>query len=136
MVSGGSPLGPAPGGLRPDAIGAPSPARRGATSDGVAAAGDSFGAVMDRIAGSSLTFSGHALRRIEQRGLNLDAERLQRLEQAVDRAEAKGSRDSLVLLDELAVVVSVQNRTVVTAMDEASRKESVFTNIDSVVIAD
>ncbi len=136
MVGGGVPLGPNFGGVRPDAIGAPAPARRGATGDGVAEAGDSFGAVMDRIEGSSLTFSGHALRRIEQRGLNLDAARLQRLEQAVDRAEAKGSRDSLVLLDELAVVVSVQNRTVVTAMDEASRKESVFTNIDSVVIAD
>ena len=52
------------------------------------------------------------------------------------RAEAKGSRDSLVLLDELALVVSVRNHTVVTAMDEASRKEHVFTNIDSVGIAE
>lgn len=136
MVGGGSPLGPTPGGLRPDVAGASAPARRGAAERGATADGDSFGAVMDRIAGSSLTFSGHALKRIEQRGLKLDAERLQRLERAVDRAAEKGSRDSLVLLDELAVVVSVQNRTVVTAMDEASRKESVFTNIDSVVIAD
>lgn len=101
------------------------PARTQATDD--------FLAALER---SELEFSKHALKRIEQRGLQLDAPRLDRLEQAVDRAEAKGSRDSLILLDELALVVSVQNRTVLTAMDESSRKEHVFTNIDSVVIAE
>ena len=85
---------------------------------------------------SRIAFSKHALQRIEQRGLRLDEARLDRLEAAVDRAESKGSRDSLVLLDELALVVSVRNHTVVTAMDETSRKEHVFTNIDSVVIAE
>jgi flagellar operon protein len=83
----------------------------------------------------ALQFSRHASKRIEQRGLNLDAERMSRLEKAVGQAEAKGAKDSLILLDELALVVSVQNRTVVTAIDEAARKEHVFTNIDSVVIA-
>jgi flagellar operon protein len=100
---------------------------------GAAAAGHDFLAALEH---SQLEFSRHALKRIEQRGLQLDAPRLDRLEQAVDRAEAKGARDSLILLDELALVVSVQNRTVLTAMDESSRKEHVFTNIDSVVIAD
>ena len=85
--------------------------------------------------GSRLQFSGHAAKRIEQRGLQLDGARMRRLEQAVDRAEAKGARDSLVLLDELALVVSVRNHTVITAMDESSRRDHVFTNIDSVVIA-
>ena len=82
-----------------------------------------------------LHFSRHATQRMEQRGMDIDATRMERLNRAVDQAEAKGSRDSLILLDELALVVSVQNRTVVTAVDEASRKEHVFTNIDSVVIA-
>ncbi|MEI7924972.1 MAG: TIGR02530 family flagellar biosynthesis protein, partial [Chloroflexota bacterium] len=76
-----------------------------------------------------------AAKRLEQRGLDMDAERMARLERAVGQAEAKGSKDSLILLDELALVVSVQNRTVVTAMDESSSKEHVFTNIDSVVFA-
>lgn len=97
------------------------------------APGPRFDQVLER---SRLAFSKHALRRIEQRGLRLDEARLGRLEAAVGRAEAKGSRDSLVLLDELALVVSVRNHTVVTAMDEASRKEHVFTNIDSVGIAE
>jgi flagellar operon protein len=82
-----------------------------------------------------LHFSKHAQKRLEQRGIEMDGNRMARLEQAVGQAAAKGSRESLILLDEMALVVSVQNRTVVTAMDQQSGKEQVFTNIDSVVIA-
>lgn len=92
---------------------------------GAAGSGDAF----------AIQFSRHATKRLEQRGLDMDAARMERLERAVGQAEAKGSKDSLILLDELALVVSVQNRTVVTAMDGQSSKEHVFTNIDSVVIA-
>ena len=83
----------------------------------------------------AIQFSKHATKRIEQRGLEMDAGQLARLQRAVGQAEAKGSKDSLILLDELALVVSVQNRTVVTAMDGQSSKEHVFTNIHSVVFA-
>jgi len=98
--------------------------------------GAAFGDLLHRLERSQVNFSKHAMQRIERRGLQLDDQRLERLEAAVERAEAKGARDSLILLDELALVVSVRNRTVVTAMDEANRKEHVFTNIDSVVIAE
>jgi len=101
----------------------------------VADSGPGFGQALEE-AGSGLSFSRHATKRLEQRGLEMDETRLDRLEQAVGRAAEKGSRDSLILLDELALVVSVHNRTVVTAMDETTSKEHVFTNIDSVVIAD
>ena len=97
--------------------------------------GAGFAHALAEARGSRLQFSGHAAKRIAQRGLQLDGARMRRLEQAVDRAEAKGARDSLVLLDELALVVSVRNHTVITAMDESSRRDHVFTNIDSVVIA-
>ncbi len=82
-----------------------------------------------------LHFSRHAQKRLEQRGIDIDGAQMARLEQAVGQAAAKGSRESLILLDEMALVVSVQNRTVVTAMDQQAGKEQVFTNIDSVVIA-
>ena len=98
--------------------------------------GEAFGDLLLRLERSQVSFSKHAMQRIERRGLQLDEQRLERLEAAVERAEAKGSRDSLILLDERELVVSVRNRTVVTAMDEANRKEHVFTNIDSVVIAE
>jgi flagellar operon protein len=82
-----------------------------------------------------LKFSGHALQRIERRGIPVDDAQLARLEEGVARAAAKGSRDSLVLVDETAFVVSVRNHTVVTAVDREHMKEQVFTNIDSAVIA-
>jgi len=83
----------------------------------------------------TLRFSKHAQDRLAARGLNLDAQDMQRLEGAVDKAAAKGSRDSLVLMDNLALVVSIRNRTVITAVDAANRRDNVFTNIDSVVLA-
>ncbi len=79
-------------------------------------------------------FSGHAQRRLKMRGIQLGPADVQRIEQAVDKAEAKGSRDSLVLMDDLALIVDIKNRTVVTAVDGNNRKEGIFTNIDSVVL--
>jgi len=60
---------------------------------------------------------------------------MQRLDTAITRAAEKGSRNSVVMLDGLAVVVDVRQRTVVTALNTQQGKERVFTNIDSVVIA-
>ena len=120
------------GSPRVDASG---PVRSGDAPSG-AAGSPAFDAILQQQGGGAdIQFSRHALRRIEQRGLTLDADRMRRLSDAVGQAEQKGSKDSLVLLDELALVVSVQNHTVVTAMDGNSQKGNVFTNIDSVVIA-
>jgi flagellar operon protein len=80
-------------------------------------------------------FSGHALQRLERRGIDLDATTMARLREGIERAAAKGSRDSLVLMDGTAFVVSVANRTVITAVDAGSMRDRVFTNIDSAVIA-
>jgi flagellar operon protein len=83
---------------------------------------------------SSLKFSTHAQQRLERRQIHLDGQRLSRLEEAVEKAAQKGARESLVLIDDLALVVSVKNRTVITAVDEKHLKEKVFTNIDSAII--
>lgn len=84
---------------------------------------------------ASLQFSRHALARIQRRGIALDASTLGRLSEGVGRAASKGSRDSLVLVDGTAFVVSVSNRTVITAVGAEHMKDNVFTNIDSAVIA-
>ncbi|MDR1702349.1 MAG: flagellar protein [Sporomusaceae bacterium] len=84
---------------------------------------------------TKLKFSKHALERLQDRDIQLDETQLAKLYQAVDKAAKKGARDSLILFREnLALVVSVKNRTVITAMDGESLKENVFTNIDSAVI--
>jgi flagellar operon protein len=82
-----------------------------------------------------LQFSRHALARVQRRGIDLDRTTLGRLSEGVGRAAGKGSRDSLVLVDGTAFVVSVSNRTVITAVGSEHMKDQVFTNIDSAVIA-
>lgn len=82
-----------------------------------------------------LKFSKHAQERLTARNITLNQADLSRLQQAVSKAEEKGSQDSLILLRDTAFIVSVRNRTVVTAMDAAGAKDNVFTNIDSAVIA-
>ncbi|MBB4661002.1 TIGR02530 family flagellar biosynthesis protein [Conexibacter arvalis] len=80
-------------------------------------------------------FSRHALQRLERRGIELGEQTLARLSDGVERAAGKGSRESVVFVDGTAFVVSVRNRTVITAVDPEHMREHVFTNIDSAVIA-
>ena len=81
-----------------------------------------------------LRLSGHAMERLQQRGIPVDAATMARLSEGVSKAAAKGSRDALVLVDSTAFVVSVQNRTVITAVGADNMRDRVFTNIDSAVI--
>lgn len=83
---------------------------------------------------SSIKFSNHAVERMQTRGISYSPERLQKLDEAVKKAAAKGSKDTLVLMDDSALIVSVKNNTVVTVMDKSNLKENVFTNIDSTVV--
>lgn len=84
---------------------------------------------------STIKFSAHAEKRLAARRIQLTPSQLTALEQAVDRLQAKGGRESLVILGDVAFVVSVKNRTVITAVDGESMKENVFTNIDSAVVS-
>lgn len=81
-----------------------------------------------------LHFSNHAVKRLEQRGIQLRPEQLHQIESAIDNAAAKGAKDSLILMKDMALIVNVHNRTVVTAMDGNSMKDNVFTQIDSAII--
>ena len=83
-----------------------------------------------------ITFSAHAKQRMEAREIQLSPEDVGKLEEAVDKAEEKGSRSSLLLYGDMAFVAGVKDRTIVTALQGQSMKEHVFTNIDSAVIVD
>lgn len=91
-----------------------------------------FSKVLDQQQG--LKFSQHAQDRLKARNITLSADQLQQLEGAVNSVAQKGGKDSLVMLGDAALVVSVKNRTVVTAMDRSQMKGNVFTNIDSAVV--
>jgi flagellar operon protein len=99
-----------------------------------AVTGPAFGEVLARRT-SGLQFSSHALQRVERRGIDVSPQTLARLQQGVARATDKGARESVVLVDGTAFVVSVRNKTVITAVDPAHMRDHVFTNIDSAVIA-
>lgn len=87
-----------------------------------------------QIASDGLKFSAHAQQRLASRNIQLSPADLAKINDAVERAAKKGAKDSLVMMSDLALVVSIKNKTVVTAVDNASMKEHVFTNIDSAVI--
>lgn len=83
---------------------------------------------------SKLKFSSHAVERMQSRGISFAADKMKQIESAIDKAAAKGSKDTLVIAGDQALIVSVKNNTVVTVMDRQSMKENVFTNIDSTVV--
>ena len=104
------------------------------TAGGPATSGPSFADLLAKQT-SAPQFSRHAVERLQQRGINLDQPTLGRLTDGVQRAAGKGSRDSVVFVDNTAYVVSVKNNTVITAVPSEHMRQHVFTNIDSAVIA-
>ena len=81
---------------------------------------------------TELRFSKHANERLTSRNIRLSAEQKERLQGGVDKASQKGIRDSLVMVDNMAFIVNVTNRTVITAVGEGDDK--IFTNIDGAII--
>ena len=99
------------------------------------AAGPSFEEVFnDKLQTGSLVFSKHAEQRLSQREITLSDSDIERLGTAVRRAEEKGVRNTLVLMDNRAFIVNVPNNTVITAIGENDLKDNVFTQIDGAVI--
>ena len=83
---------------------------------------------------AELKFSKHAEMRLQSRNIQLSGEQKEKISAAVSKAEAKGVKDSLVLMDNLAFVVNVKSKTVITAAASSDLKENVFTNIDGAVV--
>jgi len=113
------------------------PARKPEGTRPVLNGAGSFRAELDKRLQSQrqLAFSAHALDRLRIRNIRLTQDDIARIESAVNKVAAKGGRDSLVIYKEIAYVVSISNRTVITAVDMARMNDHVFTQIDSAVFA-
>lgn len=98
--------------------------------------GKGFDSVLERAIGEKegLKFSKHAELRLQTRNISLSPAQKEKMDEAVAKAEAKGVKDSLVLMDNLAFVVNVRNKTVITAVNSSELKGNIFTNIDGAVI--
>ena len=97
--------------------------------------GLSFQEILDRQKSSDVVkFSKHAQSRLNDRGINLSENQINRLNEGTIKASAKGIKESLVIVDQMAFIVNIPNNTVVTAMNQREASENVFTNIDGAVI--
>lgn len=95
----------------------------------------SFSSILhDRLLNQGVRFSKHAVRRISQREVEISEKTVSDLNQAVERAKAKGARDIVVIGSQNAFIVNIPNNLVVTTMNAGEMKENIFTNIDSAVL--
>ena len=83
---------------------------------------------------TEVKLSGHAQQRLKQQNITISPTDLSRINDAANMAEKKGAKESLMLLRDLALVVNITNRTVITAVDKERQKDKIFTNIDSTII--
>lgn len=83
---------------------------------------------------NEIRFSAHAVNRLEQRQLKFSDEQMKKITQAVNKAADKGAKEALILSQDMALIVNIKNRTIITAMDKAGMQENVFTNIDSAIV--
>jgi flagellar operon protein len=82
----------------------------------------------------SFVISNHAAERLKDRNISLNESDMNKINEGINKADEKGSRESLILYKDVVLVASVRNRTIITAVDKDSSKGNVFTNIDSVVL--
>lgn len=102
-------------------------------TNGVGSFGAALRKELEQSQARTVEFSKHAISRAEERGIDLTPTLLERLNDSVERAEAKGAKNILALDRSLAFIVNVPNGRVITALSEDELKESVFTNIDGAV---
>lgn len=94
-----------------------------------------FAKVLDqKLPTQGVKFSQHAQERLKSRNISFSANDLAKLEGAVNSVAQKGGKESLVMMGDAALVVSIKNRTVVTALDKMQMQGNVFTNIDSAIV--
>jgi len=98
--------------------------------------GKDFEQVLEKIykKNQSISFSKHAIERMDKRNMELTSEELNKLEMAFDKAEDKGVRDALIIMGDKAFIASIKNKTIITTLSKEQLKDNVFTNIDGAVI--
>lgn len=83
-----------------------------------------------------LTISKHANERMLQRGIQINDSSWKQIASKIQEAKKMGVKDSLVLLNNAALIVSASNNTVITAMDRKEAATQIFTNINGTIVLD
>ncbi len=95
-----------------------------------------FNQILEQVSSQTkeIKFSKHAKERLDSRNINLENKDIDRLNEAFNKAEDKGVKEALILMDNQAFIANIKNKTVITAMEKDSLEQNVFTNIDGAVI--
>lgn len=81
-----------------------------------------------------VNFSKHALSRVEERGIELTPDLMDKLAGSVERAQEKGAVNILAFGAEQAFIINVPHNRVITTISQAEMKEKIFTNIDAAIL--
>lgn len=110
------------------------PSQKTAVPTGTPTAGSDFRDALRSHLRQPLRWSRHAEERLRSTGIQLGSEDMRLIQGAVDSLAQRGARDALVVYDQLALVISVSNRTVVTAATPERWQDGIFTQIDGAAI--
>ena len=108
--------------------------RSGGSGTGGLSSPSEFHQILNQEKTKQLNLSQHAQTRIRSREIPWNTALEKRIGRGIDRAQSKGSREALILADNVAVIADIRSRTIVTLMDRTQMKERIFTNIDSAVL--
>ncbi len=95
-----------------------------------------FGQILEKIQNKDeeIKFSKHATERLNSRDINLSLDEMNRLKSAFHKAESKGVKDALILMDDKAFIANINNKIIITTVNKEQLKDNIFTNIDGAVI--
>ncbi|MEN8906886.1 MAG: TIGR02530 family flagellar biosynthesis protein [Clostridiales bacterium] len=99
---------------------------------------NNFGDILNNKLNSNqeIKISKHAEIRMKERQIDLTDKLKDKINNSIERANKKGVKDSLVIVEDSGFIVNVKSKTVITAFSSNELKESVFTNIDGAVISE
>lgn len=80
----------------------------------------------------NVKISAHAQQRMLERDIKLEDADMKLINQAMNNLEKKGAKESLMIYKDMAFIASVNNRTIITALQE--KDIEVITNIDSAIV--
>lgn len=79
----------------------------------------------------SFKISNHAAERMKD--MNFDQQDMKKLSEGIELAVGRGCKNSVLVYKDVAFVASIENRTIITAVQKERAKENIFTNVDSVL---
>ena len=76
--------------------------------------------------------SKHAAQRLNE--INFTEDDMNEIEKGFKIAKDKNSKNTVMIYKDVALIASIENKTLITAIEKDRAKDNIFTNVDSVVI--